>query len=98
MLYASQPLNQSITPRGGQRNMASEQGATGRNWGAAQPREGEGGVRPTWEIRRSDERLEGTFEVGKGEGLGRAALEQGGGCFWKRRREEGKREGDRKGI
>lgn len=43
MLYASQPLNQSITPRGGQRNMASGQGATGWNWGAAQPREGEGG-------------------------------------------------------
>lgn len=49
------------------------------------------GARPTWEIRRSDERLEGTFEVGKGEGLGRAALEQGGGCFWKRRREEDQR-------
>lgn len=47
MLYALQPLNQSITPRGGQRNMASEQGATGRNWGAAPPREEEargGGV------------------------------------------------------
>lgn len=46
------------------------------------------GMRPTWEIRRSDERLEGTFEVGKGESLGRNALEQGGGCFWQRIKEE----------
>lgn len=48
------------------------------------------GTRPTWEIRRSDERLEGAFKVGKGEGLGRNALEQGGGCFWQRIEEEGK--------
>lgn len=83
---------------GGRRNMALGQGAMGWDGGAAQPRE-RNGTRPTWEIRRSDERLEGPFKVGKGEGLGRAALEQGGGCFWERERgREEKREGDRKGI
>lgn len=54
-------------------------------WGAAPPRRVRR-VRPTWEIRRSDERLKGAFEVGKGEGLGRDALEQGGGSFWERER------------
>lgn len=82
MLYASQPLNQSITPRVGRRNMASEQGAMGRGWGAALPC-AKKGDKPTWEIRRSDERLKGPFEVGKREGLGRDALEQGWGCFWR---------------
>lgn len=48
----------------------------------------ERGTKPTWEIRRSDERLEGGFKVGKSEGLGRQALEQGGGCFWERGRKE----------
>ena len=71
--------------------------ATGWDWGAPRLREG-GGMKPTWEIRRSDERLEGAFKVGKGEGLGRDILEQGGGSFWKRVKEVGKGGGDRKGI
>lgn len=83
-------------PEGGRRNMASGQGAAD---GAGAPHSlAEGrGPRPTWEIRRSDERLEGTFKVGKSKGLGRDALEQGGGCFWKRGREEGKEGGRQKG-
>lgn len=40
------------------------------------------GTRLTWEIRRSDERLERAFKVGKGKGLGRDTLEQGGRRFW----------------
>lgn len=54
-------------------------------------------MRPTWEIRRSDERLEGAFQVGKGEGLGRDTLEQGGGCFWERVRKGGTEGGRQKG-
>lgn len=54
-------------------------------------------MRPTWEIRRSDERLEGAFKVGKGEGLGRDTLEQGGGCFWERVRKGGTEGGRQKG-
>lgn len=45
-------------------------------------------MRPTWEIRRSDEGLEGAFKIGKGEGLGRDALEQGRGRFWEERGKE----------
>lgn len=41
MLYASQPLNQSITPRGGRRNMASEQGERRAGAGAPPPRKGD---------------------------------------------------------
>lgn len=42
----------------------------------------ERGTRLTWEIRRSDERLERAFKVGKSKGLGRDTLEQGGRRFW----------------
>lgn len=84
-------------PGGGRRNMASGKGATG--WGWAPPRPAKGRrTRPTWEIRRSDERLEGAFKIGKGEGLGRDALQQGGGCFWERARERGKERRRQKGI
>lgn len=81
MLYVSQPLNQSVTPWGGRRNMASGQGAMGWGWGDSSLLKGRG-TRLTWEIRRSDERLERAFKVGKGKGLGRDTLEQGGRRFW----------------
>lgn len=97
MLYASQPLNQSVTP-----------GVDGEIWLRGRERRARAGAppslakgrrtRPTWEIRRSDERLEGAFKIGKGEGLGRDALQQGGGCFWERVRERGKERRRQKGI
>lgn len=55
-------------PEGWPEKYGSGPGADGAGW-----RGGRAG--PTWEIRGSDERLEGALEVGKGERLGREALE-----------------------
>lgn len=52
-----------------------------RDWGGL-PRRVQGtGMKLTWKIGGSDERLEGAFEVRKGERLGRGVLQQSGRSF-----------------
>lgn len=42
--------------------------------------------KPTWEIRRPNERLEGAFEVGEGEGLDGDVLDQRRRSLWGKKR------------